>query len=501
MSASDSAAAARAEKPFATTPINEAPSISVTHQEDDLVEEENAPGLFFAKRNSLSASFTAASLDTATDGNFAIVSFGHPLLDIISVRDMAFLKKYKIEIGSSNLVKEEQLPIFKELANSRVSKDGAGASVQYVAGGAAMNTARIVRWLLRGSTQAKALCGGTRSCMVGATGTDDFEAQLLQALRTETVEHCFFRKREHPTGTCAVLVVEGERSLLANLGAATSLTREDIVDAPSVMAAFGSTRAVYMEGFFMNLLDKETCVYVAENCTRYNKFFTFNLSAPYLSHIFPGSLKKLLPHVDVIMGSRIDAIAYGKSVGWPCADGSGDVLKAVVAQLCKMPRAEGAKYTTDKLVNDGNKSGPGSRRSSGATGGESDVSAASSSSSGTDLFVGRAMSATPSIIGGHVAPRRIVVITDGAAATIVGVSNLQDPVNGEPTINVYQPYRIAQESIVDSNGAGDAFSGGFISGLLMRKPLAECVEVGHKSANVILRHSGCTFPAVPPFDL
>ncbi|ELK29090.1 Adenosine kinase [Myotis davidii] len=56
-----------------------------------------------------------------------------------------------------------------------------------------------------------------------------------------------------------------------------------------------------------------------------------------------------------------------------------------------------------------------------------------------------------------------------------------------------------QEEIIDTNGAGDAFVGGFLSQLVYDKPLTECIRAGHYAASVIIRRTGCTFPEKPDF--
>jgi len=56
-----------------------------------------------------------------------------------------------------------------------------------------------------------------------------------------------------------------------------------------------------------------------------------------------------------------------------------------------------------------------------------------------------------------------------------------------------------KEEIVDANGAGDAFVGGFLAQLILGKSIAECVRAGHYSAGVILRVSGCVFSGNPAF--
>lgn len=62
---------------------------------------------------------------------------------------------------------------------------------------------------------------------------------------------------------------------------------------------------------------------------------------------------------------------------------------------------------------------------------------------------------------------------------------------------------IASDKIVDTNGAGDAFVGGFLSQLIQQKPLDTCVKCGNWAAGQIIQRSGCTFdgvPNLPKFD-
>ena len=80
---------------------------------------------------------------------------------------------------------------------------------------------------------------------------------------------------------------------------------------------------------------------------------------------------------------------------------------------------------------------------------------------------------------------RIVVFTQGSEATIVAT-------NGQ--IKVYPVDALAKENLVDTNGAGDAFVGGFLSRLVRGDSLDECVKAGHYASRVIIQRSGCTFP-------
>lgn len=85
---------------------------------------------------------------------------------------------------------------------------------------------------------------------------------------------------------------------------------------------------------------------------------------------------------------------------------------------------------------------------------------------------------------------RTVVITQGCDPTIVAIS-------GE--ITLYPVLKIPKHKIVDTNGAGDAYVGGFLSGLVQDKDMAYCCAAGAYAASVIVQRSGCTFPATSRF--
>lgn len=52
---------------------------------------------------------------------------------------------------------------------------------------------------------------------------------------------------------------------------------------------------------------------------------------------------------------------------------------------------------------------------------------------------------------------------------------------------------ISRENIVDTNGAGDAFSGGFLAQFVQGKSLATSIRCGIWAAAQIIAQSGCTF--------
>jgi adenosine kinase len=61
-------------------------------------------------------------------------------------------------------------------------------------------------------------------------------------------------------------------------------------------------------------------------------------------------------------------------------------------------------------------------------------------------------------------------------------------------VTTYPVEPLPKHLLVDTNGSGDAFVGGFLSQLVQGKDISECVRAGHFASRVVMQRSGCTFP-------
>lgn len=82
------------------------------------------------------------------------------------------------------------------------------------------------------------------------------------------------------------------------------------------------------------------------------------------------------------------------------------------------------------------------------------------------------------------------VITQGGDAVLVAHAN------GD--IAAYPVPELKQEDIVDLNGAGDGFTGGFMAGVVMGKNEKTCVAYGSYAAQFIIKTSGVQFGGNKP---
>jgi len=87
--------------------------------------------------------------------------------------------------------------------------------------------------------------------------------------------------------------------------------------------------------------------------------------------------------------------------------------------------------------------------------------------------------------------KRMVVFTQGAEPTIVATEG------GE----VKEYPIIPCPELIDTNGAGDAFVGGFLAKWSMAGEVEDCCKAGNYAANVIIQRNGCTFPTDGSFTL
>merc|ERR1712045_927929 len=78
---------------------------------------------------------------------------------------------------------------------------------------------------------------------------------------------------------------------------------------------------------------------------------------------------------------------------------------------------------------------------------------------------------------------RTVVFTQGSKSTLVAC-------NGAVTEYAVNP--LSKDLLVDTNGAGDAFVGGFLAELTQGKGVKDAVEAGHWSARYIIQQPGTT---------
>ncbi|CAN0076812.1 unnamed protein product, partial [Laminaria digitata] len=177
--------------------------------------------------------------------------------------------------------------------------------VQYIAGGATQNSIRVAQWMLQTPGQTGFL---------GAIGSDDFGGKLSACAKEDGVDAHYFVDAATPTGTCAVLVNSGDRSLVANLAAANKFVPSHL-DTPKAKEMLESARFYYIAGFFLTV-SVDAILQVAKPAAQSGKILAMNLSAPFLVQFFGEQMSTALTYCDYVFGNESEAAAFGEKNEW-----------------------------------------------------------------------------------------------------------------------------------------------------------------------------------------
>jgi len=338
----------------------------------------------------------------------ALLGLGNPLLDISVVTDEKFLSKYDLKANDAILAEDKHMPMYPEMSEM--------PGVDYIAGGATQNSMRVAQWVLSGTSTE----GANSTRFFGSVGDDTYGRTLQSKALEAGLQAKYQVNKDHPTGTCAVVVTEGGkcRSLVANLAAANHFTKSHI-EVPENKEIIANAKTIYISGFFLTV-SPETIQAVGELACKDKKTFCMNLSAPFLCEFFSGPMMAAFPFVDILFGNETEAATFAT------------VQKLGVSSIPEIALAMAAlpKHNPER--------------------------------------------------------KRVVVITQGAGPVVAVVDGkvLEFPV-----------IAMSDAQIVDTNGAGDAFVGGFLAGLVSEWQFAESVKCGIWAATQVIKLPGCTFPS------
>lgn len=329
-----------------------------------------------------------------------LMGMGNPLLDISAEVGQDMLDKYDVKLDSAILAEEKHVPIYKELIDEH--------KATFIAGGATQNSIRVAQWMMKKAGLEN------NTAFMGCVGKDDYAKSLEDCASKDGVLTHYMTDETTPTGTCAVLVKDGERSLIANLASANNF-KESHLETAEAKQIYSSAKFYYIAGFFLTV-SVESLVIVAEHALANDKTFCLNLSAPFIIDFFGDQVATALEYADYLFCNESEAETYAKK------HGLGEDLKEVALKIAASPKK--------------NESRP-----------------------------------------------RTVIFTQGSSSTIVAYKG---------TVTEYAVDALDSKLLVDTNGAGDAFVGGFLAMLVQGKPIEDCVKAGHWGARYIIQQPGTT---------
>uniref|UniRef100_A0A667I5D7 Adenosine kinase n=1 Tax=Lynx canadensis TaxID=61383 RepID=A0A667I5D7_LYNCA len=307
--------------------------------------------------------------------------------------------------------------------------------VEYHAGGSTQNSIKVAQWMIQQPHKA--------ATFFGCIGIDRFGEILKKKAAEAHVDAHYYEQNEQTTGTCAVCITGDNRSLVANLAAANCYKKEKHLD---------------MEKNW-TLVQKASVYYIAihhvPTTAQFEVTALFRHPDGFFLTVSPESVLKVANHASE--NNRIFTL---------------NLSAPFISQFYKESLMKVMPYV-DILFGNETEAATFAREQGFET---EDIKE-----------IAKKTQALPKV---NPKRQRIVIFTQGREDTIMATEN---------EVTAFAVLDQNQEEIVDTNGAGDAFVGGFLSQLVSDKPLTECIRAGHYAASVIIRRTGCTFPEKPDF--
>jgi adenosine kinase len=332
--------------------------------------------------------------DLATVGqpNLLLVAIENPLLDIqLEIEANDLLDKYDLQHGQACLAEEKHQPLFGEIWSNDKKV--------VVPGGSSLNTIRAANHMLKDAQPSK--CG-----FFGSIGNDEIGRTLSNELQRTNIHGFFSVDQETPTGSCAVIVHNKERTLCANLAACVKYKIEHLA---ANLAVLEKASFLYTSAFFITS-NYDALLNYARFAADHNKPLGYNLSACFLIQFNTDKVNAILEYADYVFCNEDEAKCFAEVNKIDFSSGNFMDIAVAIAKWNKV-----------------NTKRP-----------------------------------------------RVAIITQGKDPIVVAAYK-----EGEYLKRIeYQIPRISHEQIIDTNGAGDSFTGAFLSQIVQGKDLETAMRAG-----------------------
>ena len=283
-----------------------------------------------------------------------------------------------------------------------------------IPGGSSLNSVRAANHMLKDTHPGKC-------AFFGSIGRDEIGQTLTNELERSGIHSYFSVDETTPTGSCAVLVHQKERTLCANLAACVKYKSEHLA---SNLPSLEKAQFLYTSAFFITS-NYDALLNYASFAAEKNKPLGYNLSACFLIQFNTEKVNKILEHADYVFCNEDEAKCFAETNKI-----AHESLKDVGVAIAKWNKV--------------NKLRP-----------------------------------------------RVSIITQGKDPILVSIHQ-----DGQEIVVKEIPIpAIEKDLIIDTNGAGDSFVGGFMSQIVQGKDLEQAIKAGIWLSSQVIQQYGCTFPS------
>lgn len=227
-----------------------------------------------------------------------ILGMGNPLLDMTAEVTEDFLQKYDLKTCNAILAEPKHEPIYGELVKGDYE-------ISYLAGGSTQNSIRVAQWIGQSPDS---------TVFIGSIGKDSSGEKLVETCLEGGVRPLYYESADRPTGACAVLVLDHERTMVTKLEAANDYKHAHTLK-EEIQNVIQAAQIFYSASFFVTVPEgPESMLSIAEHACKNNKIYSLNFSATFLIEFFSDSLNKLLPYTDFVFSNELEAACFGTSL-------------------------------------------------------------------------------------------------------------------------------------------------------------------------------------------
>mmetsp|Transcript_8309 Transcript_8309/g.11778 ORF Transcript_8309/g.11778 Transcript_8309/m.11778 type:complete len:377 (-) Transcript_8309:148-1278(-) len=325
------------------------------------------------------------------------------------------------------------------------------------AGGSALNTAMALQWSLGDYAEDVKACG----CL-GAIGEDEAGKILENSLQRTNVTALFQKVKDVPTGQCAILVPEsGDRCIVAVRGAYRHLNSKFVTDSKSkANRALQKAKIVYCTSFLVTTPPRYSAVmYMAQKTKDTDVLFALNLSSATLlaNSAIRDRMLSLLPYADLVFANEAEALAFvSASKPTEYHASAPEVLDAVESIAKRLQPGSTLAVTR-----------------------------------GSKSTIVASVKASPSSVRSPSSAIECGTRNSGSSKNLKYIEVTEHSVRKLSALEVLGP-------VVDTNGAGDAFVGGYLAALIAGHAMnsKSAVEAGHFAAGIAVRCTGSVWDAL-----
>eukprot|EP01054_Gregarina_sp_Poly1_P010522 Gregarina_sp_Poly_1__10521@NODE_774_length_6341_cov_258_715014_g569_i0_p2_GENE_NODE_774_length_6341_cov_258_715014_g569_i0NODE_774_length_6341_cov_258_715014_g569_i0_p2_ORF_typecomplete_len359_score48_43PfkB/PF00294_24/7_8e47_NODE_774_length_6341_cov_258_715014_g569_i031114187 len=262
----------------------------------------------------------------------SVLVAGNPILDLLAVLDVTWLKKFNVTDGGyTEYSPELHGNIYLELRGL--------SETTAVPGGAGQNTARVCQALIPDKQAV---------IYLGAVGNDAYAKLMEEGARAAGLQVYYELHPDADTGTCGVIVNSEtrDRSMCTNIGAANKFSMAFLkTHWPQVEAA----KCLFTAGFFVTACPEGMLMMARHAASRPDCFWGVNLCAPFIVKCYTAQVKEWFKYANFVVGNELEWAAIREVFEEEKFSAETSLLD-VAAHLCSNYPMEGVSKKTRAFI-------------------------------------------------------------------------------------------------------------------------------------------------------